>query len=522
MDRDPPELVFGLVGPIGCAIHDVADALDRALKEVDYTPHRISLSRLIRDNLPSTAEQRLHQPSCLQDKIDAGNALRRHHDSNGVLAAYAMAEIRAERGRDNERRNPIRDEEDESDTTEGKGAVAPSEQPRPRTAYILDQLKRPEEVDLLGKVYGPRFLQVSVTAALEDRMEALKARTRDDEPQIPDNEVEQKARELVAADQAEEAEPYGQRISEIFHRGDVFIDATDTDTLARTTRRFVYALFGRTNIGPTRDEMGSNLAKTASLRSVDLSRQVGAAATTAGGDLIAIGFNDVPRPLGGQYWDEDEGKARDIDRAHEANKVETVRVIHDILHVLHTNRLFERSPEEIWGDNALRSAITSSRVGDITEYGRMVHAEMSVITDAARLGRSLKGATLYVTTFPCHNCAKHIVASGIARVVYIEPYPKSRALILFDHAITQDPKQTHKVLFQHFSGIAPSRFQSTFEKGKRRGDDGAVKTWYHGHPFPMIPFLDAEYILPEAKAIAENLGPLADNTDKSDVDEEAS
>ncbi|MDN3612645.1 hypothetical protein QWZ16_23945 [Vibrio ostreicida] len=29
-----------------------------------------------------------------------------------------------------------------------------------------------------------------------------------------------------------------------------------------------------------------------------------------------------------------------------------------------------------------------------------------------------------VRLFPCHNCAKHIVASGIKRVVYVEPYPK--------------------------------------------------------------------------------------------------
>ena len=56
---------------------------------------------------------------------------------------------------------------------------------------------------------------------------------------------------------------------------------------------------------------------------------------------------------------------------------------------------------------------------DALEYGRMVHAEMSSLCDAARLGHMFQGGTLYCTTFPCHMCAKHIVAAGIARVVTV-------------------------------------------------------------------------------------------------------
>ncbi len=84
------------------------------------------------------------------------------------------------------------------------------------------------------------------------------------------------------------------------------------------------------------------------------------------------------------------------------------------------------------------SALDDAMVQDITEFGRMTHAEMNAITDAARLGRRTAGGTLYCTTFPCHNCAKHIVAAGISRVVFIEPYPKSKALELHYDAITMD------------------------------------------------------------------------------------
>lgn len=52
-----------------------------------------------------------------------------------------------------------------------------------------------------------------------------------------------------------------------------------------------------------------------------------------------------------------------------------------------------------------------------------VHAEQNAIIQAARLGVSVEGATLYCTHQPCSICAKMIVNSGIVRVVYKFPYP---------------------------------------------------------------------------------------------------
>lgn len=53
-----------------------------------------------------------------------------------------------------------------------------------------------------------------------------------------------------------------------------------------------------------------------------------------------------------------------------------------------------------------------------TKYDYVVHAEMNCILTAARYGIALEGATLYTTLFPCANCAKHLVQSGVAEVVY--------------------------------------------------------------------------------------------------------
>jgi deoxycytidylate deaminase len=72
------------------------------------------------------------------------------------------------------------------------------------------------------------------------------------------------------------------------------------------------------------------------------------------------------------------------------------------------------------------------------DYIRAVHAEMAAITDAARHDISITGCTLYTTTFPCHDCAKHIVASGIRRVVYIEPYRKSLVQEFYPDSIAVD------------------------------------------------------------------------------------
>ncbi len=52
-----------------------------------------------------------------------------------------------------------------------------------------------------------------------------------------------------------------------------------------------------------------------------------------------------------------------------------------------------------------------------TKYPFVVHAELNAILNAG--GKSLAGATVYTTLFPCNECAKAIIQSGITRVVYL-------------------------------------------------------------------------------------------------------
>lgn len=50
-----------------------------------------------------------------------------------------------------------------------------------------------------------------------------------------------------------------------------------------------------------------------------------------------------------------------------------------------------------------------------TKYPYVVHAEMNAVLNATQ---SLKDATLYVTLFPCHDCAKLLIQAGITEIVY--------------------------------------------------------------------------------------------------------
>lgn len=159
-----------------------------------------------------------------------------------------------------------------------------------------------------------------------------------------------------------------------------------------------------------------------------------------------------------------------------------------------------------------RKQLGDTGIFDITEYGRAVHAEMEALLSCARSAVSPVGGTLYCTTFPCHNCAKHIVAAGISRVVFVEPYPKSRALELHDDAIvlkheSKSASGNHKVEFEPFVGVGPRRFVDLFsihlgsgKKMKRKEDSRAV-VWNPKSASMRVPLLPGSYIEREIEAV---------------------
>ena len=64
----------------------------------------------------------------------------------------------------------------------------------------------------------------------------------------------------------------------------------------------------------------------------------------------------------------------------------------------------------------------------------VLHAEANAITKVAESNNSSKGATLYVTTSPCIECAKLIIQAGIKRIVFAELYRLTEGIDLLKRA----------------------------------------------------------------------------------------
>lgn len=61
--------------------------------------------------------------------------------------------------------------------------------------------------------------------------------------------------------------------------------------------------------------------------------------------------------------------------------------------------------------------------GERMELSRAVHAEQNAIIQAAKMGTTIDGATLYVTNHPCFICAKMLINAGVSKIVYKAGYP---------------------------------------------------------------------------------------------------
>jgi len=215
------------------------------------------------------------------------------------------------------------------------------------------------------------------------------------------------------------------------------------------------------------------LAYAASLSSGDLARQVGAGIVDEHGDVLAVGYNEAPKASGGLYGPE-EGSQRNLERGVDSNDLEKLAIARRI------TEAFGKGEEA-----EAMSLLRGTGFFDITEFGRSVHAEMAALLACARTGRSPRGGTLYTTTFPCHNCARHIIASGIREVFYIEPYAKSKAPTLHDDAISIDREEKGEIPFQPFIGVGPRRYFDLFSLRlstgypieRKRKEDGTSVEW---------------------------------------------
>lgn len=490
---EPPspavELVFGLVGPTGVDLTRICSVLDAQLRAVGYEPHVVRLSELIHPFVQKQATAS-NPYERIDELMTEGTRLRRNTRMADIVGRLGLAEIR-------ERRRQV---------TGDPRAVS-----QKGIAYIVRSFKRPEEVELFRDTYGKAFNLISVYSAKTARVEHLARRFQG--IASPNGAgPEELAVRLVKRDYEEEGK-LGQQLGKTFPLADFFVSNAPNNVLERQLRRFVRLVFGDPYISPTKDEQGMFLAQASALRSLDLSRQVGAAIANSDGDVLATGCNEVPKAGGGLYWADDLGVMRDVELGRDSNAAVKDEIVEDAIRQLRkkgwlTDLVSSSSDDDLarralYGDEAF---FRDSRLFDVIEFGRAVHAEMAAITQAARLGVALKGATLFSTTFPCHICARHIVAAGIEEVQFVEPYEKSRAQELFSDSISVEPKDEVKgrTLFKAFVGVAPRRYMDLFSLSvERKGKDGQALGLDAIAVVPKVKRFILTYLLVEEKRIAE-------------------
>jgi deoxycytidylate deaminase len=251
-------------------------------------------------------------------------------------------------------------------------------------------------------------------------------------------------------------------------------------------------------------------AQSAAAKSGCLSKQVGAAIIDEEGNLLSTGYNDVPKAGGGLYTIENGkddsrcmlrhgGKCINQDRKNDIfNEID--KILENCLGEKKRKLTCESDENELIFDTVSQKIRNHARLKNLTEFCRAIHAEMDAITSAARNGViKLKNASLFSTTFPCHNCAKHIVATGISKVYYIEPYEKSMASDLHSDSISFDPsnrqedKRKKFVTFIPFEGVSPKKYLKFFLSEDRKRD-GARAEFRSKESKPRIPVLiDTRY-----------------------------
>ena len=184
-----PELFIGLVAPVGTPLPLVERLVRQDLEERGYEVSSIRLSSLL-EGLKAESELPGDEPAeyaRVNALMDRGNEMREKSGGGYALALLAAAEINEQRP------------DSDHPTLDGR-------------AFILRQLKHPEEALWLRLIYGSSFHLVGVYSPEDERKNNLRE----------NGMTEDEALALLERDKSE-GQDLGQRLRDTFHQADVFI-----------------------------------------------------------------------------------------------------------------------------------------------------------------------------------------------------------------------------------------------------------------------------------------------------------
>jgi deoxycytidylate deaminase len=509
------ELFFAVVGPVGAGSSHVARHLVRCLQEAKlegapFVCITLKASEVIRASYDAAEQADVEKLTPLKRKValqERGDALRLK--DHAAIAASLIGRIAAARA------------DAQGAVFTGDAPVEPDGSPR---AYVIDSLKHPAEVKLLKSLYGEAFVLIGVVCsppALKRRL--ANALFTGVERNRPANQAA--LDEFIKRDADDTDHKNGQHVTDAFHEADFFVDNTPDietppsgdlgdavdDRLIGELSRLVSIILHDRIRRPSIDESAMHAAYSAQLQSSCLSRQVGAALVDERGNIVATGTNEVPKAGGGVYGEDLELGGTENRCAFCENSGSGPFCSNNA----RQNELIEEAVKALFGNDITPTdlqekliAVRRTQLGGLLEFSRSVHAEMDALLSAGRSGVSTIGSRLFVTTYPCHYCARHIVSAGVYEVQYIEPYPKSRAIDMHGDAIESVPENwvppkrrsrhdevtnradrahgngaipisidvgrspagSGKVLFRPFVGVAPRLYARVFRKDREYKD----------------------------------------------------
>ncbi|MCF2828665.1 MULTISPECIES: anti-phage dCTP deaminase [unclassified Pseudoalteromonas] len=490
-ERQSKEVIIGFCGAVGAGIRRVREPLVSILEQHGYHVETIRISRLFKQNVPKTYNGRVDfdnwSPAERYTELQNIGNFFREKGRCSFPAELAVRQI-----------GVIKEQK-----TQGK---------RVKTAFLIDQLKHPDEVKLLRLIYQNNFFMLGLYRNRGERTANL----------VDEDITRSRAEKIIERDK-KDIDAHGQHLDKTFHLSDYFItNSGNASELREKALRFVELIHGSIQHPPSTDEKSMYAAYGAALNSVCLSRQVGASIVDKNGNVIATGFNDAPSFGGGLYSSSMEKDHRCVFKGgkcyNDSEKQKIRTSIEKNLKTYLPKKLFnleelekQNKDVELLLGEIVSSIYSNTRLSSLTEFSRAIHAEMEALLVLSRTNSpSSTGCTLYTTTYPCHNCARHIVAAGIERVVFIEPYEKSLALNLHSDAISES-KEDGKVFFESFEGVSPRSFESFFSrKGKVKNSEGVALPYEQNDSLIVTKqFLDGydEY---EAK-VTENTQVILDN-----------
>jgi deoxycytidylate deaminase/cytidylate kinase len=423
---DPGAIILGFTGPIGSGCSFVSKSLSEEFGQFKYA----KVSDIIRDHLKSEG---VENPS-VEDMQTKGNQLRKEHGGH-YLVEKTLEKL-----------------------TGSEGA----------NAFILDGIKNTEEVTYLR--FFSHFFLFSVHASKEVRRE---------------RSVGQEKR-ILSADEfdkidkrdEQENERHGQQVKGCDYLSDIILLNNDRyqqfpsgrkrDFIAGIYRKYVQRILDlRDNkldpdYRPSTDELAMTSAYIQSKKSSCLKRKVGAVIIDERGFntnkmpfIISSGYNEVP--TGSEACMHEFGKCyRDYAQERQASKIRCCPRcgkefrIEAVCH--HCNKTFDRyvktcdqchneiSPRAIHSDcdaDIFREFVMGSKdtPGKLMDLCRALHAEENALLNLVSNYRSSpENLILYTTTQPCNLCANKIVASGIKKVVFAEPYFMEHSAVVLERA----------------------------------------------------------------------------------------